>query len=241
MPNQQNILRLLRMLRTSSASCPKVRLGALGDGGYVVNDDLSGLDGLVSLGIGTDVSFDLALAEQGVPVFQYDPTVERPPVEHPRFVFRKLGWSRYDSQGTRSLDTILNENQLAQFSNLILKFDVEDAEWDALQSVSAATLSKFRIIVGEFHWLERVVHRTHFEIMWGTFAKLTADHVPTHLHANNFGGVVLVEGIVVPRLLEITLLRRDRAHFTAASHPIPTALDYRNIPETPELVLTPFE
>ena len=240
MPDQQNILRLLRMLRTSSASCPKVRLGALGDGGYVINDDLAGLDGVVSLGIGTDVSFDLALAEQGVPVFQYDPTVDRPPVEHPRFVFRKLGWSRYDSQDTGSLDTILEENQLTQCSNLILKFDVEDAEWEALQSASTATLSKFRIIVGEFHSLERIVQRPHFETVWNTFAKLTAAHVPTHLHPNNSGGVVLLEGIIVPRLLEITLLRRDRAQFTTAPHPIPTALDHRNVPETPELVLTPF-
>ena len=65
MPDQQNILRLLRMLRPYSASCPKIRIGALGDGGYVINDDLSGLDGLISIGIGTDASFDFALAKRG--------------------------------------------------------------------------------------------------------------------------------------------------------------------------------
>jgi hypothetical protein len=241
MPDQQNILRLLRMLKTSSASRPKIRLGAPGDGGYVINDDLSGLDGVVSLGIGTDVSFDLALAEQGLPIFQYDPTVERPPIEHPRFAFRKLGWARYDSEGARSLDTIIAENNLNQCNDLILKFDVEDSEWDAFQSVNARTLSRFRIIVGEFHWLGRVHNPVVFEIMWNTFSKLTEHHVPTHLHPNNFGGVVLIEGIVIPQLLEITFLRRDRSNFTAERHPIPTALDYRNIPGTPELVLTPFE
>ena len=240
MPNQQNILRLLRMLRTSSASCPKIRVGASGDGGYVVNDDLSELDGVVSIGIGTDVSFDLALAEQGVPIFQYDHTVERPPVEHARFVFRKLEWARNDSGTTRSLDAMITENQLAARRNLLLKFDVEGAEWDAIHSVTPATLSLFRIIVAEFHWLERIADPNHFEVMWQVFSKLTAQHVPTHLHANNYGGVVLVEGVILPRLLEITLLRRDRAQFVAESHPVPTMLDYRNNPEIPELVLTPF-
>jgi hypothetical protein len=187
------------------------------------------------------VSFDLALAEQGVPVFQYDPTVERPPIDHPRFAFRKLGWARNDSDTTRSLDTIIKENHLDQSSNLILKFDVEDAEWDALQSVSVSLLDKFRIIVGEFHWLQRIINPTYFEVMWSTFSKLTSRHVVTHLHPNNHGGVVLMEGIVIPRLLEITFLRRDRSTFTIERHPIPTALDYRNVPGTPELILTPFD
>ena len=240
MPDQQNILRLLRMLRPYSASCPKIRIGALGDGGYVINDDLSGLDGLISIGIGTDASFDFALAEQGVRVFQYDPTVEGPPVHHSRFLFRKLGWAGHDTESTRSLDTIITENSLSDHNGLLLKFDVEEAEWDAFQSVSAATLSKFRIIVGEFHWLDRIAQPDHFEIMWRTFSKLADNHVVTHLHANNCCRIVLVEGVVIPRLLEITYLRRDRASFVGAHDPIPTMLDYPNIPGMPELVLTPF-
>src|SRR3954449_5686973 len=107
MPDQQNLLRLLRMLKPHAATSPKIRIGALGDGGYVVNNDLSGLDGVVSLGIGDDVSFDMAFAEQGIHAFQYDPTIIAPPVHHSRFLFRKLAWARHDSDTTRCLDTII--------------------------------------------------------------------------------------------------------------------------------------
>ena len=46
---------------------------------------------------------------------------------------------------------------------------------------------------------------------------------------------------MIPRLLEITYLRRDRASFVGAHDPIPTMLDYPNIPGMPELVLTPLQ
>jgi tetratricopeptide (TPR) repeat protein len=240
MPDQRGILQLLGMLRPYSARCSKLRIGALGDGGYVINDDLSRLDGLISIGIGADASFDFAFAERGVRVFQYDPTVEASPLDHANFLFRKLGWARDDTESSRSLETMIIENSLNDTNNLVLKFDVEGAEWDALQSVSAATLSKFRMIVGEFHWLDRMVQGHRFQLMWNIFSALSNSHVVTHLHANNCCGVSLVEGVVIPRLLEVSLLRRDRSSFVEAYNPMPTALDCPNIAGMPELVLTPF-
>jgi hypothetical protein len=60
------------------------------------------------------VSFDLALAEQGLPIFQYDPTIDGPPINHPRFNFRKLAWSKNDSELGRSLRTIVAQTWLRQ-------------------------------------------------------------------------------------------------------------------------------
>ena len=229
------------MLQPYTASIPKTRVGALTDGGYVVNDDLAGLDGVVSIGIGNEVSFDMELAQLGAPVFQYDPTVDRPPLAHPRFAFRKLGWAKYDSETTRSLATMLSENQAPPDSrDLLLKFDVEDAEWGALDGLDPGLLDRFRIIVGEFHWLQRLRDDAFFEIAWRTFSLLTRHHVVTHLHANNTTGAEMVEGLFIPRLLEISLLRRDRATFTRSLDPIPSALDRPNNPALPDIVLSPF-
>jgi hypothetical protein len=240
MPGQENVLRLLRLLRPHTASIPKIRIGSRGDGGYVVNDDLADLNGVVSIGIGNEVSFDLDLANQGLPVFQYDPTVNGPPVPHPLFVFRKLGCGRQDSENTRSLATMLIENGVQDSRDLLLKFDVEDAEWDALDGLDPELLARFRSIVGEFHWLQRLGEDKFFMSAWHTFSLLTQNHIVTHLHANNCCGIELVQGVVIPRLIEITFMRRDRATFTPSHDPIPSALDHPNIPGTPEIVLMPF-
>jgi hypothetical protein len=240
MTDQQSILQLLRMLKPHMTKAPKIRIGSRGDGGYVINDDLIGLGGLISLGVGNDVSFDWALAERGLPVFQYDPTVDEPPTQHPNFVFRKLAWARNDSENARSIVTMLHENEISGSDELILKFDVEGAEWDALQSVTPDMIQRFRIIVGEFHWLDNIIHLDHFGTIRQVLSLLTKNHVATHLHANNCCGVALVEGVVVPRLLEVSFLRRDRGAFIERPQSIPSDLDGCNIPGRPELVLTPF-
>jgi len=240
MPGQQNILRLLSLLRPHTANVPKIRVGSRGDGGYVVNDDLAGLEGVISLGIGNEVSFDLNLAQMGTSVFQYDPTVDGPPVRHPRFIFRKLSWARHDSEKTRSLPTILAENGVQDSRDLLLKFDVDDAEWNALEGINPELLARFRSIVGEFHWLQRINEVPFFEVAWRTFFLLTRQHIVTHIHPNNCCGVEVVYGVVIPRFVEITFMRRDRAIFTPSHDPIPSVLDYPNVPGNPEIVLTPF-
>lgn len=240
MPEQHHILHLLRSLRPQTASIPKTRVGAPCDGGYVLNDDLAGLDGVISLGIGGEVSFDLTLAYRGIAVYQYDPTVDGPPVGHSNFIFHKLGWAKKDGETMRSLATILTENGLETSGDLLLKFDVEDAEWDALDGVDPDLLNQFRIIVGELHWLDRLREEPFFETASRALALLTRNHVVTHLHANNTQGVVMVEGIPVPQVIEITLLRRDRATFERSNEPIPSLLDRPNNQGSPDIVLTAF-
>jgi hypothetical protein len=239
LPTQQDILRLLRMLRPHDAmGLPKTRVGSPADGGYVLNDDLRGLNGLLSIGIGNDVSFDLAFAQQGVQVYQYDPTVEGPPVVHSRFCFRKLGLAQADGQEMRSVASMLAENGLAGCRDLLLKFDVEGAEWGALDGV--LVLEHFRQIVGEFHFLEKLEQDGFFEQAWRVFERLTRHHIVTHLHANSATGAHIVQGMLMPRLLEITFLRRDRSTFAPSHDPIPSPIDRPNMLGQPEIILSPF-
>src|SRR5579862_6742486 len=107
-PSQGNILRLLRMLRPMRAQgIGQIRLGCGGDGGYVLDDALVGIRDAISIGIGSDVSFDLDLADRGVTVHQYDHTVEGPPATHPNFRFHRTAWAAEDDAGGASLATMI--------------------------------------------------------------------------------------------------------------------------------------
>ena len=237
---QPSILRLLRMIAPQSCPVPKVRVGQPSDGGYVINNDFVGISGVVSLGIGNEASFDAEFADAGVPVFQYDPTVDGPPYKHPNCAFHKLGWGARNDDKSRTLDAILDEHQLRDTGDLLLKFDVEYAEWEALAATSSETLSHFRIIVGEFHGFGRMTQPAVFDAMSRVFSLLSETHAVTHIHGNNHAAMVVVMGVAVPHLMEISFLRRDRSVFTPSCEPIPGPLDYPNNPVLPDLVVTPF-
>lgn len=240
MIEQSHVLQLLSMIRPQRCGLAKIRIGNPYDGGYVVNDDFAGRRGVVSIGVGWDDSFDHFFAARDVPVFQYDHTVAGTPHPHEKIAFREVAWGTADGEGTRTLDGMLRENGIDGCPDLLLKFDVEGAEYDCLPQASSATLACFRVIVGEFHACANLADPVQFERMLRCFGLLNATHAVTHLHANNFGTVRQVHGVPVPETLEISFLRRDRSHFSPGADPIPGMLDKPNNPRSPDIVLTPF-
>ena len=77
--SDEDVLGLLRLLHPQASERPLRRIGGPGDGGYLVPDDLDGIVGCISPGVSTEVGFDLALAEMGIPVFLADASVPAPP------------------------------------------------------------------------------------------------------------------------------------------------------------------
>jgi hypothetical protein len=240
MSGQADILSILAMLRPYRSAFRKVRVGSLGDGGYVLPDDLDGISDLLSIGIGAEVSFDLHFAKQGVPVYQYDPTIERPPVAHEQFQFHKIAWGPEDKEGMSTIAGMVARHRLAETNDAILKFDTEGAEWLAMRVTTADALKNFRIIAMELHGLNNLHNREFNQQVRQILTTLTRYHSVVHLHANNCCGISLVEGVPVPTVIELTLLRNDRSSFSVCHDPIPGPLDYPNMPDRPDLVLTPF-
>lgn len=218
----------------------KVRIGNAGDGGYILPDDLEGLHGVISIGVGHDVSFDHHFAEQGVQVYQYDHTVLEPPTSHPNFHFHRKGWAAQGAEDMVSLAQMMAENELNDSYDLILKFDIESAEWAALESCTDELLAHFRIMTFELHSLCLLTEPANLDLFLRRLALLTRQHTPIHLHANNHGDYRIIEGIPVPDVIELTLLRNDRDHFVASTEPIPGPLDIPNDPNRPDLVLRAF-
>jgi hypothetical protein len=239
---QQQVLDLVKMIRPwTMASTAKVRIGNENDGGYVTPASALECDVVVSIGIGTDVSFDLALAERGARILQFDHTVDGPPHQHPNFVFTKLGWGPKTEGSFIGFDKI--HSQLTKLNPLhsMLKFDIEGEEFDVLETTRVEHLKAFDVIVCEVHYLERLGDPIFFAKVESCFAKLTANHVPVHLHANNYQALILVEGVPIPRVLELSFLRKDLDHFrTLSSDPIPGPLDRPNHRGVPDLCLNPF-
>lgn len=240
MSGQIEVLAILRMLRPWKSIHDKVRIGAMGDGGYVFPDDLKGINNVVSLGIGDNVSFDQVFANAGASVYQYDPTVEGPPVQHGNFHFHKVAWSHEDGPGAATLQRIMESHDLRDGNDAILKFDTEGCEWEAVKATPPDVFKHFRIIACELHGLNNLHHPDFRQQVRQCLEILTRQHTAVHIHANNCCGMTLVEGIPVPAVLEATFLRNDRSAFVPANDPMPGPLDFPNMPDRPDLVLNPF-
>ncbi len=219
-----DVLTLIRALRPVDGGFELIRLGPGGDGGYLVPDDLRGIDYAFSPGVANQSGFEAALADRGMHVFLADRSVDGPAEPNAVFTFDKkfVGCVTDDAHST--LDDWKQEKLPDYRGDLLLQMDIEGAEYETLFAASPALLSQFRIMVIEFHDLHNLWNRPFFELGRGVFRKLLAAHAVVHAHPNNCCGSVKSLGLEIPRVLEITLQRRDRlrgaAYHTTFPHPL---------------------
>jgi hypothetical protein len=239
---QQDVLNTLQLLRPwSTRRIGKVRVGNDYDGGYVLPSIALDSDAVVSIGVGHDVSFDMIMAQRGARILQFDHTVEKPPTSHPNFIFEKKGWAAETTGEFLGFDAIVQRLEALQPKRTLLKFDVEGAEYAALPAVRPQDLARFEVIACELHDLGRLAEPAFHQRFRQVLELLNAGHTPVHLHANNYAGVVLVEGIPIPSVLELTLLRSDLDSFpTVSNEPMPGPLDRPNHPGRADICLNPF-
>lgn len=240
--SRDQVTELYDLIRPQTcAGLRKIRVGNRdSDGGYVMVDDFDGITGALSLGIGLDVSWDVEMSRRGIEIHQFDHTVEPPPevAEHPLLHFHRCGIAARTDPAARmrSIDDILADEMAAHTGDLILKIDIDGHEWETFEAMPAAVLSRFRQICVEIHHpLARPGQRAKRARNLAVLRKLHDHFAPVHLHANNAGPVRKLCGLEVPKLLEITYLRRDGRRFTDSTDPFPGDLDVPNVPAWPEI------
>lgn len=187
-----------------------VRLGKQNDGGYIMVDNFQNGGIAYSFGINDDVSWDSDMVARGYDVFMYDPTIDALPQENDKFHFVKAGISGEEvaEKSLNTLEYFLAENGHTDKSNMILKMDVEGAEWKFLKTVFAETLNRFDQMLFEFHQLTRPKTQIEMNNVISCIEKINQTHSLVHLHANNYGTfLVLDDKILFPGLLELTYVK----------------------------------
>lgn len=219
----RNSLRLIRPFDFRGGR--KVRVGRSFDGGYAMIDDFSDIDAAYSLGINDDVSWDLDIAQMGIDIYQYDHTIDSLPLQNERFHWSKIGIADRSEGMMRSIPDLIAANGHEKSKNLLLKCDIECAEWDVLYGLSAATMAQFRQIVIEVHDLHLLGDPVGASKCRQALVNLTRHHAVVHVHANNYGGHRMIGGLMIPNVVELTLLRRDAGVFEPSVLTFPTDMD----------------
>jgi len=167
-------------------NCDLKRFGSPNDGGYLLCENLSdGIQSAYSYGIGPDDAFGRDVSKRyGVAVHQYDCfDPSRPKYEGARLVFHDecIGPRAERDQDQRVFDTL--QNQISRNGDtgkrLIVKIDVEGAEWDSLLATPDAVLEKIDQIPMELHGVNE---RRYLELV----RRLKQKFYLVNLHFNNW-------------------------------------------------------
>ena len=231
---------LINKLRPVSCDKTLIRLGPKGDGGYLVPDDLEGIVACFSPGVGTVSMFEKDCAERGMKVFMADNSVEKAAESHELFHFTKKHLSATTSDDYITIDDWVAASLPASQDDLLLQMDIEGGEYEVFPSMSNQLLKRFRIIVVEFHWLEKFWQRSFFNHSSHIFDKLLQTHSCVHIHPNNCwgsAGIFGVRDIDIPRITEFTFLRNDRIKNRSYANTFPHPLDGNNVEKIPSVHL----
>lgn len=185
-----------------------IRIGNKNDGGYLMLDDFMDSTVAYSFGINTDVTWDSDMVDRGYEVYMYDHTINELPYERDGFRFFKKGIAdkKNHVDDVEHLEDIIRMNNHLEESNMILKMDVEGAEWGFISLTNENILKKFRQCVFEFH---NLLDMNKFDLHMECIKKLNKVFMPVHVHANNYGDVICCTNKIYPDSIEVTYVNKE--------------------------------
>jgi hypothetical protein len=219
---------LIARLRPVHCGKDLIRIGGDADGGYLLPNDLDGVKYCFSPGVGTTVDFDSHLASLNIRSFLADHSVDSPPIARPEFTFDKKLLGATDTETSITLKTWRDKYLAADVHDLLLEMDIEGSEYEVILSTPSATLADFRIMVIEFHFLEKMFDTFAYAVFRTCFEKILRDFHVVHIHPNNCCGRVKRRGIEVPRIMEFTFYNKNRVAETKYRNDFPHVLDRDN-------------
>ena len=211
-----SVQRAIEFLRPKPSPVPLVRIGGSSDGAYLIPDDVEGIEACFSPGVDNRKTFEDDLQElYQMPAHMCDFESDESSFVtalKPGQTFEKKWLSPSASADSISLDEWV-QRRAPGHGDLMLQMDIEGAEYVNLLSCSTETLRRFRVIVVELHKLPMLIRPGRESCDAVLLAeRLASEFVSVHVHLNNCCGYVTVPGtsVRVPRVLEVTLLRKDR-------------------------------
>lgn len=230
---------LVKQLTPMQTEHALVRLGAPYDGGYLLPDDLLGVSACFSPGVFTYAHFEEDLLQKyGINSHQADFSVEGPPHGfQPLSFIKKFIGAHNDSVYMTMEKWVKDTWEYELTSDLILQMDIEGAEYESILATPDHILKRFRTIVLEIHSLDRWGLQEFYNIAQAMIAKLKQHFIVVHVHPNNYGGLVSVNGVELPAVIEVTFHRKDRCKSVTANPLIPHPLDSTCGPGLPDFIL----
>jgi len=142
-------------------NCTLRRFGGVNDGGYLMCENLiSGIESAYSYGIGNEDNWGCEVSQKvGVGIHQYDCFApHRPTCPNGRLVFHNecIG-PKAETIDSHPFDTLAN--QIAKNGDtgkrLLVKMDVEGAEWESLMAMPNEVLEKIDQLPMELHYVDK--------------------------------------------------------------------------------------
>ena len=217
-----------------------IRVGPDGDGGYLLPDILKNISYCFSAGVGEISKFEKHLSRNfKIKSFMADASVNSPPEYDDNFIFIKkyLGSKTYGEY--ISLSDWLKESIGNDQKQKILQMDIEGSEYEVLTYESAETLSKFSLILVEFHGLQNLYNRNFLKMISAIFQKIYMNFSICHVHPNNASGFYGLNNIKIPSCLEVTFVRNDLLPNIKKAEKInlPHPLDQKTFHKNPEIIM----
>jgi hypothetical protein len=228
--NVTDILDLMQKLRPQDCGIDLIRIGSSGDGGYLIPDDLEGLEYCFSPGVSTVADFENHLADLHIRSYLADYSVTSPPIDRPEFTFDKKFLGSSDRGNYFTLASWKAKYLKDYPGDLILQMDIEGSEYEVILSLPDSLLDQFRIVVIEFHNLDRLFDPFAFRLISSCFKRLCGSFHVAHIHPNSQDGSLRCGDLEIPRSMEFTFLNKKRASRTKPQVVFPHRLDTDNLP-----------
>ena len=242
---------LTQFLRPTVTKFRLLRIGGNEDGAYLIPDDLHGVSACFSPGVGAYKPFEDELALRwGIKSHLVDFSADLGNLKTPLIpgmqTFQKLWLGAESGASTITLQDWLESAEESESEDLLLQMDIEGAEYSIFKSTKLDVLRRFRVLVVEFHDLRSQIFRfgMRSEII-DVVRKLSDDFVVVHVHPNNADKPkkMRLAGALIPNILEVTMIRRDRLGEDGLLHRkipsrLPNPLDIpRNVVRLPPVFL----
>jgi hypothetical protein len=218
----------MKKLRPLDCGKELIRIGGQRDGGYLLPNDMEGIEYCFSPGVNEVSDFENHLADLGIKSFLADYSVDGPPVTRPEFVFDKKFLGTCDRGNFMTLASWKDKYLAHYTSDLLLQMDIEGWEYQVILNTPISLLNQFRIMAIEFHYLDRLFDPFVFSMFSSCFERILQDFYVVHIHPNGCRSSVKSGDIDIPEVLEITFINKRRVGSTKPREDFPHKLDVDN-------------
>lgn len=155
---KEDIVLFIKDLWPQNTNFELIRLGANGDGGYLVPDDLDNIEACFSPGVDLISDFEQECYNRGMQLYLADKSVDKPnlKISEEKYYFIKKFIGTINDEDLITMDNWVASANINRDSDLLLQMDIEGHEYASILSMSNDLMKRFRIIAIEFHDLHKL-------------------------------------------------------------------------------------